>query len=61
MSIPRLQRWFDQLIEGMGANLFRYKGLVNVMGTDARFVYQVCSVQCARQLDMINIESCCVI
>jgi G3E family GTPase len=41
MSIPRLQRWFDELIQGMGANLFRYKGIANVMGTKARFVFQV--------------------
>ena len=41
ISIPLLLEWFQEVLGKYGAKLFRYKGIVNGMGADARFVFQV--------------------
>jgi G3E family GTPase len=41
ISVPLLSRWIGEIVETYGAQLFRYKGIANVMGSDNRFVVQV--------------------
>jgi G3E family GTPase/ankyrin repeat protein len=40
MSVVLLQQWIDALIPVHGENLFRYKGVINMMGAEKRFVLQ---------------------
>ena len=40
MSIPLMSQWIEQTVGLFGSQLFRYKGIVNVMGTNTRFVFQ---------------------
>ena len=40
MHIGKLQRWINELINTKGPDLFRYKGVVNVMNHDKRMVFQ---------------------
>jgi len=40
LNVNKLDRWIGELIQTMGANLFRYKGVLNVAGMDQKFVFQ---------------------
>jgi len=40
LQVQKLQRWISTIIRTMGANLFRYKGVLNVAGMDQKFVFQ---------------------
>jgi len=40
LQVQKLQRWISTIITTMGANLFRYKGVLNVAGMDNKFVFQ---------------------
>ena len=36
----KLNRWIGTIIRNLGANLFRYKGVIAVAGMDERFIFQ---------------------
>jgi len=40
LNIKKLDRWISEIIEKMGANLFRYKGVLSVAGKEQKFVFQ---------------------
>ena len=40
LQIQKLQRWIGTILRTMGANLFRYKGVLNVAGMNRKFVFQ---------------------
>jgi hypothetical protein len=40
VNIGKLQNWIGQLINAQGQQLFRYKGVINVMHMPKRFVFQ---------------------
>jgi G3E family GTPase len=41
MSHPMLSEWVSGILGTHGENLFRYKGIINVFGSNKRFVVQV--------------------
>ena len=40
LNVNKLQQWISIIIRTMGADLFRYKGVLCVAGMDAKFVFQ---------------------
>lgn len=40
MSVHRIEQWIQQLIAEHGQDLLRYKGVMNIQGMEARFVFQ---------------------
>lgn len=40
VSLPLLQRWIRTVTQLYGADLYRYKGILNVMGVEERVVFQ---------------------
>ena len=36
----KLQRWISELISEKATDLFRYKGVINVIGMDSPYVFQ---------------------
>jgi G3E family GTPase len=40
LNINKLERWIGEIIQTMGADLFRYKGVLSVAGMDQKFVFQ---------------------
>lgn len=40
LNVAKLNNWIDEIIQSMGANLFRYKGVLNVAGMNQKFVFQ---------------------
>ena len=40
LNINKLERWMSEIIQTMGADLFRYKGVLSVAGMDQKFVFQ---------------------
>ncbi|TMW55029.1 hypothetical protein Poli38472_013791 [Pythium oligandrum] len=40
VNLGKLQDWIQELIVNKGNDLLRYKGVINVKGMDARFVFQ---------------------
>lgn len=40
LNVNKLERWIGQIVQTMGANLFRYKGVLNVAGMKEKFVFQ---------------------
>ena len=40
LQIVKLQRWISTILRTMGANLFRYKGVLSVAGMQKKFVFQ---------------------
>jgi G3E family GTPase len=40
VSLPMLERWIQQITRRFGKDLFRYKGVLNVMGLERRIVFQ---------------------
>jgi len=40
LNVKKLNMWIGQLIQEMGANLFRYKGVLSVAGMESKFVFQ---------------------
>eukprot|EP01039_Chlorochromonas_danica_P008186 gene8186-9031_t len=40
LNIGHLQHWIQILLRTLGADLFRYKGVLNVQGMDQKFVFQ---------------------
>ena len=40
LNTNKLQRWISEIIQEMGANLFRYKGVLSVAGMDQKFLFQ---------------------
>ena len=40
LNIKKLNMWISELIQTMGANLFRYKGVLSVAGMEKKFVFQ---------------------
>ena len=40
LQVQKLERWISTIIRTMGANLFRYKGVLAVKGMDVKFVFQ---------------------
>ena len=40
LNVKKLDRWISEIIQTMGANLFRYKGVLSVAGRDNKFVFQ---------------------
>lgn len=40
LNVNKLHRWISSIIRTMGANLFRYKGVLCVAGMDVKFVFQ---------------------
>lgn len=40
MNIGKLQRWIQEMMQTKGADLFRYKGIINVQGYPKKFVFQ---------------------
>lgn len=40
MSLHKLHNWIGELLETKGADLFRYKGVLNVKGMDLKFLFQ---------------------
>jgi G3E family GTPase len=41
MSHPMLSEWISGILGAHGDNLFRYKGIINVFGSNKRFIVQV--------------------
>jgi G3E family GTPase len=41
----KLNEWLSRLLRTKGADIFRSKGILAVLGTDDRFVFQVSCVQ----------------
>eukprot|EP01035_Chromulina_nebulosa_P024069 gene24069-31264_t len=40
LQINKLTEWIQFILENYGANLFRYKGVLNVIGMDSKFIFQ---------------------
>ena len=40
LMVRGLSRWIDKLIQEKGADLFRYKGVMAVKGSEAKFIFQ---------------------
>ncbi|CAL53506.1 Cobalamin (vitamin B12) biosynthesis CobW-like,C-terminal [Ostreococcus tauri] len=40
LNINKLESWISDIIQTMGADLFRYKGVLSVAGMDQKFVFQ---------------------
>ena len=40
LNVEKLSTWISQIIQEMGADLFRYKGVLSVAGMDKKFVFQ---------------------
>merc|ERR1712054_319557 len=40
LNVKKLNMWISELIQTMGANLFRYKGVLSVAGMEKKFVFQ---------------------
>jgi G3E family GTPase len=40
LNVKKLKLWIDEIIGTMGANLFRYKGVLSVAGMEKKFVFQ---------------------
>jgi len=40
LNVRKLDMWIDEIISKMGANLFRYKGVLSVAGKNEKFVFQ---------------------
>ena len=40
LNVKRLDMWIGEIIQTMGANLFRYKGVLSVAGKKEKFVFQ---------------------
>merc|ERR1711871_957289 len=40
LNVNKLNSWIGEVIQTMGANLFRYKGVLNVAGMEQKFVFQ---------------------
>merc|ERR1719327_700693 len=40
LNVKKLNMWISEIIKTMGANLFRYKGVLSVAGMDKKFVFQ---------------------
>jgi G3E family GTPase len=40
LNVKKLNMWISDIIQEMGANLFRYKGVLSVAGMDEKFVFQ---------------------
>jgi len=40
LNVKKLKLWISDLIQEMGANLFRYKGVLSVAGMEQKFVFQ---------------------
>jgi G3E family GTPase len=40
LNVKKLKLWIDEIIGTMGANLFRYKGVLSVAGMEQKFVFQ---------------------
>jgi G3E family GTPase len=40
LNVRQLYMWIDEIIQTMGANLFRYKGVLSVAGKKEKFVFQ---------------------
>lgn len=40
VSVALLEDWISSLLQTLGADLFRYKGVLNVVGFDQRYVFQ---------------------
>jgi hypothetical protein len=40
LNVKKLKMWIDEIIQTMGANLFRYKGVLSVAGMEKKFVFQ---------------------
>jgi len=40
LNVSKLEMWISEVLREMGANLFRYKGVLSVAGMDRKFVFQ---------------------
>ena len=40
LQINKLTEWIQFILKNYGANLFRYKGVLNVIGMDSKFIFQ---------------------
>ena len=40
LNVKKLNMWISDIIQNMGANLFRYKGVLSVAGMNNKFVFQ---------------------
>ena len=40
LNVKKLNMWIGTIIQEMGANLFRYKGVLSVAGMKKKFVFQ---------------------
>jgi len=40
VNLAMLENWINRLIRTEGANLYRYKGIINVKGMDQKFIFQ---------------------
>jgi len=40
LNVKKLNMWISEIIKDMGANLFRYKGVLSVAGMSNKFVFQ---------------------
>jgi len=40
LNVKKLNMWISELIQDMGAKLFRYKGVLSVAGKEQKFVFQ---------------------
>ncbi|KAK4534904.1 hypothetical protein CDCA_CDCA03G0929 [Cyanidium caldarium] len=40
LDVDRLNQWLSALLEERGADIYRMKGILNIRGTDRRFVFQ---------------------
>merc|ERR1711998_41417 len=40
LNVKKLNMWISEIIQEMGANLFRYKGVLSVAGMENKFVFQ---------------------
>jgi G3E family GTPase len=40
ISLGKLERWIGELIQTKATDLYRYKGVINVIGMDAPYVFQ---------------------
>ena len=40
VNLAMLENWINRLIRTEGANLYRYKGIINVKGVDQKFIFQ---------------------
>ena len=40
LNVNKLNSWIGELLQNKGEDLFRYKGVLAVKGTDQKFVFQ---------------------